>query len=447
MSKPIKKPIQTLESYSPKTPEIVNMAQEQTRSSNMNLLKSDQLAFSGESYSPKKPEILAMVEEANTNIYPEHFMLYAAKQNSEAFSSPRCPEMQPFTTSIRAFLDYTGQNYGYVDIGGSRLDIGFTLICNLSGEAYVDDLHMCDGNATVADYEGYKNMFHAFGYRNYELIYTKDTTKEAMKNRIIETLTKAKTPLIVDNLVECPLGCTVVGYEKNGEVLIGWNYHVFDFSPNPEPQIWKKENWYEDASYVAFLGERANCPELKELYQQGIITAYNTLTDDGASIKNADYYDSWKRYFTQTEEECIEEAKRTHHIIGYGTPPASLFDDDEEIRKELVRTVDPAWCAYSERRYYAKFFMRQAKQFFPEQEDILEEIACCFEKISHTHMEKFIGMVGYEVDRDQLRNPAIRAEMGELIEACRREEEKAIALLKQFIEGYNSKIRPVILEK
>ena len=60
--------------------------------------------------------------------------------------------------------------------------MGFTLICNLSGEAYVDDRHMCDGNATIADYQGYRNMFRQLGFENYEQVYTKDISKRNYKN-------------------------------------------------------------------------------------------------------------------------------------------------------------------------------------------------------------------------------------------------------------------------
>ncbi|MGF7146012.1 RimJ/RimL family protein N-acetyltransferase [Anaerotaenia torta] len=389
-----------------------------------------------ESYFPKdKPEILSMMGEHADRSFPESYMLERIMQNGEEYPGSRCPEMQPFTTSIRAFLDYTGQNYGYIGYDFGRLDVGFMLVCNLSGEAYVDDLHMCDGNATAADYESYKNMFRYLGYENYELVYTKDSSEKEMKARIMKCLVNEKTPVIVDNLAECPIGCAVVGYEKNGDILIGWNYHVFDFSPNPQPQLFRKENWYEEAAYVAFIGKRTNTPELKELYRQGILSAYNTLTD-GLSMKNARYFNDWKRYFTQTEEECIEEAKRTHYIIGYGTPPESIFADDETIRQELVRTIDPAWSAYSERRYYAKFFMRQAQKYFPGQAQTLEEIACCFERISHVHMEAFIRKAGHDpVDRDKLRDPVIRLEMAEMIDQCRAEEEKAILLLNQIIKA------------
>ena len=390
-----------------------------------------------ESYSPKnKPEILNMMEENATNIFPENFMLEKAAQDGEPHLGSRCPELQPFTTSIRALLDYTGQNFGYIDNGGWRLDVGFTLVCNLSGEAYVDDRHMCDGNDTVADYQGYRNMFRQLGFENYEQVYTRDISKADLQKRIMETLVNEKTPVIIDNLAECPIGCAVVGYENNGETFVGWNYHVFDFSPNPKPQIFKKENWYEEAAYVAFVGKRVRTPELKALYRQGILMAFNTLTGDGVTMKNAKYYEDWKRYFNQTEDECIEEVKRTHYIIGYGTPPESLFEDDKKIRQELIRTIDPAWCAYSERRYYAEKFMRQAKKHFPAQANVLDEIACCFDRTSSEHMENFINKVGREpIDRDKLRSPIVRSEMAEIIDKCKAEEKKAIVLLNQIIKA------------
>jgi len=388
-----------------------------------------------ESYQPQKPEMMRALEEAAAaNPYPESFMLDMAAQETDQFPGIRLPETQPFTTSIRAFLDFTGQNYGYTVHTERRLDIGFTLIETLSGEAYADDRIMCDGNPNVADYEGYKSMFRSLGFESYEVVHTKDCEKDALKSRIMETLVRDKMPVIVDNLTECPIGCAVVGYEQNGEVLVGWNYHVFDFSPNPQPQLFKKENWYEDAAYVAFIGKRTGNPALKSLYRQGVAAAYRTMTEDGETLRYARFFDDWKRYFMQTEDDCIEEAKHTHYIIGYGMPPDSLFDDEKRLRQELVRTIDPAYCAYAERRYYAKFFMRQAKDYFTAHEQALEEIACCFERISHEHMEQFYNLVkGKPVDRKKLRKPAVRAKMAILIDKCRAEEEKAISLLEQII--------------
>ena len=387
-----------------------------------------------ESYDPRTPEIVSMVEDATASLSPESFMLERAVQGEDSFPGIRLPEMQPFTTSIRAFFDYTGQNYGYTVHTDRRLDIGFTLIETLSGEAYADDLRMCDGNPDVADYEGYKKMFCNLGFESCEVVHTKDCGKDALKRRVMETLVREKTPVIVDNLTECPSGCAVVGYEQGGDVLVGWNYHVFDFSPNPQPQLFRKENWYEEAAYVAFIGKRTGNPALKDLYRQGIATAYHAMTEDGETLRYARFFNDWKRYFTQTEDECMEEAKRTRYIIGYGTPPDSLFDDEELLRQELARTIDPAYCAYSERRYYAKFFIRQAKDFFPEYEQALEEIACCFERISHEHMEQFYEQVkGKPVDRKKLRKPAVRAKMAKLIDLCRAEEERAISLLKQIV--------------
>jgi len=211
---------------------------------------------------------------------------------------------------------------------------------------------------------------------------------------------------------------------------------MFSISAQIRSRKFLKKNWYEEAAYVAFVGKRVNTPELKELYRQGIITAYNTLTDDGVTMKNSQFYEDWKRYFIQTEDECIEEAKCTHYIIGYGTPPESLFSDDDKIRTELIRTVDPAWCAYSERRYYAEKFMKQAMKYYPEQAGVLDEIACCFGRTSSEHMENFINKVGREpIDRDKLRNLVIRAEMAEIIDKCKIEEENAVELLGRIINA------------
>src|SRR5690606_1628448 len=105
---------------------------------------------------------------------------------------------------------------------------------------------------------------------------------------------------------------------------------------------------------------------------------------------------------------------QTHKIMGYATPPASLFEDDDAIRAELARTADPLWCCVSERRYYAAHFFRQAKTIFPEHESQLEKIAACFDIQSKQFGEEYLRDVGHDpVDRDKLRDMAIRARMAE----------------------------------
>jgi hypothetical protein len=152
-------------------------------------------------------------------------------------------------------------------------------------------------------------------------------------------------------------------------------------------------------------------------------------------MANAEFYDDLTRFLNQTEEECIAEAKRTRKIMGYGTPPASLFDDDEAIRAELARTADPLWCCVSERRYYAAHFFATAKNIFPEHSELLGKIEASFWVQSDNFGEKYLKEVGHDpVDREKFRDMAVRQRMAAVVECARQEEEKSIMLIKELLD-------------
>ena len=62
-------------------------------------------------------------------------------------------------------------------------------------------------------------------------------------------------------------------------------------------------------------------------------------------MANNKFYEDLIHFLNQTEDECIVEIKHTRKIMGYATPPESIFEDDEAIRNELARTADPIWCS------------------------------------------------------------------------------------------------------
>ena len=369
---------------------------------------------------------------------PREFSIGQAQ--TESFSGARCPEMQPLTGSIRACMDYMGENYGFIDNNGGRLDKGFIYACNLLGEAYGGDATvMCEQNTIANSMNGMQKLFSSL---DYELeIYSTDPDRndylpyDLMKQQIKNHLYIKNRPIVTDGIWNVPMGYAVVGYEDDGDTLIGWNYHVFDFSPNPTPVTDKKSNWYANASFVILLGEQKHRMPEKDLYKLIIHEAYNYLTD-GESIANAQFYDGLKRFLNQTEDECISEAKRTRKIMGYATPPASLFEDDEAIRAEFTRTADPIWCCVSERRFYAAHFFETAKTIFPEHGELLGKIAGCFWVQSGKFGEEYLKEIGHDpVDREKFCDMAVRARMAEVVEQARQEEEKAIRLIKILIDS------------
>jgi len=347
--------------------------------------------------------------------------------------------MQPLTVSIRACLDYAGENYGFADNNGWRLDKGFVYACNLLGEAYSGDATvMCEANTLENSMEGLRKCLGALGY-DFEIC-TTDPDRDGylpenrMKLIVKDHLFNKKRPAVTDGFWNVPMGYAVVGYEDGGDTLVGWNYHVFDFSPAPSPVIEKKPDWYKDATFVILLGEKSGGMKENELYGFIVNESYGYLTD-GDSMGNERFYGDLLRFLNQTEDECIAEAKRTRRIIGYATPPDGLFDDDEAIRAELVRTADPIWCAVSERRYYAAHFFTLAKDVFPEHAGLLQQIADSFWKQSSLFGDEYLKEVGQHdsVDRERFRDMGVRTRMAAVVGQARDEERKAVGLIRELI--------------
>jgi hypothetical protein len=280
--------------------------------------------------------------------------------------------------------------------------------------------------------------FNSFGY-DFEIYTTNPDrndylAKEQMKLHIQNHMYVKNRPVITDGIWNTPMGYAVVGYEDNGDTLVGWNYHVFDFSPNPVPVTDKKSDWYENATFVILLGEQNKKIDEKELYRLIIREAYNYLTDSDL-MSNNKFYGDLIRFLNQTEDECVAEAKRTRKIMGYATPPESLFEDDETIRNELVRTADPIWCCVSERRYYAAHFFKFAQAVFPEYGELLGKIEASFWVQSGKFGDEYLKEVGHDpVDREKFRDMAVRQRMAEVVESTRQEEENAIKLINELID-------------
>ena len=387
-----------------------------------------------EIHIPHKPVIFKMMEEMKMPSYPENFMLEKIETETEPFKGSRCPEMQPLTGSIRACLDYMGENYGFIDNNGGRLDKGTTYVYNLIGEAYTHDpTRMYASNTLTNSLDGIQRLFKALDY-DIE-IYTTDPSrndylsKEQMKLHIQNHLFVKKRTVVTDGFWAVPMNYAVVGYEDNGDTLVGWNYHVFNFGPNPEPVVEKKSNWYEEASFFIFIGEQNTRANEKELYKRVLHEAYYYLTDG----KFMNLYSELIRLLRQSEDECIAEARRNQEFLGEGVGMSAT--DDEMGGGIAYRMLDPIWCCVSERRYYAAHFFKLAQTVFPEYGELLSQIESSFWAQSGLFGSEYLKEVGHDpVDREKFRDMAVRARMAEVVENARQEEEKSIKLIKEVID-------------
>ena len=87
-----------------------------------------------DSYKPKKPEILEMAQKAQQGIsYPEAFTLPDKSTAIPPEVKHYGPAYVPFANEFAHFLDYTGQGYGFIFDGDWCKDRSYTIADVISG--------------------------------------------------------------------------------------------------------------------------------------------------------------------------------------------------------------------------------------------------------------------------------------------------------------------------
>ena len=389
--------------------------------------KPDQIP---ESYSPKKPDILSMAEATENICWPDHFILEKVPQEGVLFAGARCPGTFQFANEISLYLEYTGQSYGFEDYNGWRCDIVYTLIEALTGFAY------CPG-CVYETAEELKRVFDTLGfeYRQFFTSPKRDSylSYEDMKRQIVYTLVHEKKPVIVRNLSPIFFGGVIIGYEQDGDVLIGWNYPAFDFSPNLNPVAARCEGWYRTDTSLIIIGNCNFSPKTEDVYFAGMKQAYRYGVIENPLL--IDNITDWIRFLKMDKASCIAEVKRTLWVPGAWQDFTYDNLTDENILDALNSMADPLWCDYAERRYYAANFMRQARRYFPESKAEMESIAGMYWAIDSA-MHEYIEFTGHDpIDEDKFWNPEVRAKMAQCVERCRDVEMQIAERLRILLEN------------
>ncbi len=308
-----------------------------------------------------------------------------------------------FPVSMWSYMEYIGQNTNTMQT--------YTLISTLTGDTY-------NAGLTLTEDSGILTAMEAFGYKC-NIYSTRQSDKNyipemELRELIINEIVKNKRPVIAVNIVDCCFGGVIVGYKDNGECLLNWGYFPFDFSDNPQPILTECRDWYVKTQKVIFVSEHSNCPvDLKQIYINSLKKAAEYL-GNAEKLKTETFYTEWRTRLIENEP---------------------LINNDYSL-------IDPMWCDYAEKRFYAGQFMLQLKALLPEYEKKLNDLWNIFGRNINSLMYEYIAKVDLAPGADtesinikKLNDETVRKEMSEIVERCEEEERKAAGIISEIVSG------------
>lgn len=347
-----------------------------------------------------KATLMYMEENKSMNNHVSSYHL-ERKPTGELFKNKApSPITLNFPVSMWSYMEYLGHNTNTLQT--------YTLVSTLCGDAYNSGLTLTEDSGILTAMDTFGYSCKIYSTRQGDLNYLPEMD---LKERILNEIVVNGRPVIAINVVDCCFGGVIVGYEESGECLLNWGYFPFDYSDDPKPMITECREWYKKTQKVIFVDERSNEPiDLKQVY----ITSFKKATEyleKKASLKTDTFYSEWRTRLLENE---------------------TVISNDYSL-------IDPMWCDFAEKRFYAGQFMLQLKTFFPELETMLNELWTIFGRNINNLMYQYIAKVDLAPGADcetinmtKLNDIGIREEMCEIIDSVEKEERKAIGIMKEI---------------
>ncbi|NSW55893.1 MAG: hypothetical protein HPY44_07770 [Armatimonadetes bacterium] len=341
---------------------------------------------------------------------------------------PRCPELTPFPSCLRACLEFLGEDYGARNIqahGRSwRLDELYVYLMGTTGAAFrlswkpgwsPDNVDL--GVACNDPAGPFQRGFEAVGY-GCEMLCEIDRKADPapLTQRIMESIAR-EVPVLGFGVVGPPECCIITGYEEAGAALTGWSFFqdCDEFSRGvgrlPSGQF-RKTAWLGDTRGLIFIGERLPAPDRAEVHRQSLywaLTISRTLTVFPDRHNGLAAYAAWAEHLGHDDEFATDDLSRLR----------LMFD----VHDDAATTV-------AEGRWYAARYLEQTAQFLPWAAEELSTAANCYDR-EHDLVWQMWGLVGGNGRSDQkaelLAEPGVRRDAIEIINELAELDAKAVA--------------------
>lgn len=354
-----------------------------------------------------RPKLKNTEVDVKMNNESKEFLLTRSMSAEQFKHRAPSPITLNFPVSMWSYMEYMGHNADTMR--------NYTLIANLCGDT-------CGKGLELTGSEEIMQTLNLFGY-SCEVFSTRQSDsnylpEKALTDKIIEQLTVNQRPVIAVNMVDCCFGGVVIGYKDNGNCLVNWGFFPFDSSENPMPVITDCIDWYEKTEKVIFVGDRTeNNSSIFEIYTTALKKVSEYL-GTSENLANSLFYCMWRQHLKEMDTE---------------------LPDDFTI-------VDPMWCDFAEKRFYAGQLMLQLMEYLPEFDSELVSLWKIFGENINDLMYDYIAQVDLKpgenvqtMNMDKLRDPAVRQRMCDIISLCEEEEKKAADIIVEIVNKLNIK--------
>ena len=394
-----------------------------------------QVRTTPESYTPKKPEILNMAKQVqNESGYPESFILRDKSTAIPPEIKHYGPAYAAFGNEFSHFLDYTGQGYGFLYDGDWCKDRGYTIADVLTGHAMEP--------ACLFFPDEISDLWKKAGFHSCRKFYADPAngdymSRADMKEAIKYALCTLEQPVIIPQ-GDRWWGSIIIGYKDHGDVLLIYYFlpYFMDMGNNAQPKIEEISDWYNDSASLFIAGKREKILSLIDIYREGfrLIQAHLEASIHGEKRR---FYDEWEAFLRLGTDEMIAEVKRTRTVPGGEKRTLTDESSAESVWKFICGAHDSTWCDMAERRYYVMHFFRQAKEYFPELKEELQALDNHFwyaSEIMGNQESGYGSEVGDPINVEIFTNSEVRARMADCVRRFREADEKGLVLVDRLLE-------------
>lgn len=358
------------------------------------------------------------------------------------------PESEPFSSCLRACLEFMGDDRGYtkISVGGSPWELSktYVYIMGTSGAAFRLtwnskrwDLANTSINVMASDplepihraFEAVGRAYEAVGNRRNKFMGHEETDffsvheeYDYFRPRIVESIGDRRRPVLAFGVIGPPECCVITGYDEHGEVIMGWNFFQdfpelnagVQFEPSG---MFRKRDWFPDTLGLIIIGEEQEKPPQREIYREALKWALEIAH----TPKVHDYHSGLAAYTAWAQALLQDDA----------FPP-----DDMAVLREHHMVHNGGLGALAEARWYASLFLNELAEHEPIMADHLSAAADCYQAQHDLMWEIWNLMGGNDFSDDrvrQLAEPAVRQQIAPLILRARDKEAEAADYLERAL--------------